>query len=84
MIKAHLYARRDQTAVYADPGGSAKLLGSLFSGQWAGLLEQSGDWIRIVTTTCTGWVLAGDLESRPPFQLRALLTSENKLAFRAQ
>ncbi len=84
MIKAHLYARHDQTAVYAVAGGSTKLLCHLYSGQWVGVLDQKEEWMYVVTTSCTGWVHAGDLESRPPFQLKALLTPDNKLDYRAQ
>lgn len=84
MIQRHQYARHDHTAVYADCGGAGGLLCELHSGQWAGVVEQKEDWIRIVTTTCTGWVLAADMESRPPFQLHAWMTPESKLIFRAQ
>lgn len=84
MIKAHLYARYDQTAVYADAGGSTKLLCHLYSGQWVGVLEQKGDWMYVVSTSCTGWVHVRDLESRPPFHLKVLQTPDNKLDYRVQ
>jgi hypothetical protein len=71
MIQSHLYARKTEARVYADPSVSGQPLRILPRGNWLGVLEQRGEWVQVLTIEGIGWVMAEDLEARPPFQLHA-------------
>ncbi len=71
MIHSHLYARNAEARVYDSPSVSGLPLCTLPRGNWLGVLEQCGEWVQVLTIEGIGWVMAEDLEARPPFQLHA-------------
>ena len=65
MIRSHLYVKNAKSPVYASlqhTGRPSK------RGNWVGVLEKMGDWVKIVGVHCFGWI-ASELESRPPLDL---------------
>lgn len=82
MIEAHLYARHHETVVYFGPDHAAPMASVLGKGDWVGVTHRMGtDWLRIVSTTCDGWVKSADVESRPPLQLHARWTPGNPIQY---
>jgi hypothetical protein len=69
MIQSHLYARFNGTPVFSIPAAQGEPVCLLKKGDWMGVIVQQGDWIHVVGIACEGWVMAGDTEYRPPFQL---------------
>lgn len=81
MIHAHLYARKSETPVYEAPAVDGIPKHLLHRGDWVGELEREADWIRVIGVDGDGWVLAEDLEQRPPFQLHAYWTAGKPIEY---
>ncbi len=69
MIHSHLYVKHANTPVYDSPDVMGSPVGNLERGNWVGVLETMGDWVRVIGVHCIGWVKTIELESRPPFDL---------------
>jgi hypothetical protein len=69
MIHSHLYARIAEARVYDAPSVSGHPICTLPRGNWLGVLGQRGEWVQVLTLEGIGWVMAEDLEARPPFAL---------------
>ena len=69
MIQSHLYVKRSKSPVYNLPEDTGSPSSFLDRGNWVGVLERLGDWVRVVGVHCIGWIKISELESRPPFDL---------------
>ncbi len=69
MIKSHLYVKFADAPVFERPEESPVPKQRLSRGNWVGVIERVGDWVKVVGVYFTGWVKAEQLESRPPLDL---------------
>jgi len=81
MIQSHLYARKNGTLVHADPVEDGTPVHVLKHGDWTGVIECRGSWIRVIGVDCDGWVREEDLERRPPLQLHACWTDGSVISY---
>lgn len=69
MIRSHLYVKNLKSPVYASPQQTDNPSSFLERGNWVGVLEKMGEWVKVAGVHCIGWVKASELESRPPLDL---------------
>lgn len=69
MIKSHLYVKYADAPVFKQPEESSAPQRRLRRGNWVGVIENVGDWVKVVGVYFTGWVRAEQLEAKPPFDL---------------
>ena len=81
MIRNHLYVKSSNTAVFPIPAESSLPSRLLSKGNWVGVVEKVGEWVRVVGVYFTGWIKADQLESRPPFDLHIEQDASKPVAY---
>jgi hypothetical protein len=56
-IKEHMFAIEENTPVYANQN-SEHIIAYIPKGTWMGIVEQTGNWIQIITSNVDGWVIS--------------------------
>lgn len=81
MIHFHLYARLDDTPVFSAPDDGLRPICSVRKGCWFGVTDRQGEWVRVITVKCQGWVKASEMESKSPLDLHAHVDHDAHLSF---
>lgn len=48
------------------------IVAKLYDGAWIGVMEDKGEWLRVITTDGYGWIKANQTREGSGFQLRML------------
>lgn len=81
MVQSHLYARLEEIFVFRLPAENGVPVQKLHKGDWLGVVNRQDEWIHVISTACEGWVRAGEVESRPPFQLHIHLDEGESISY---
>ena len=81
MIQSHLYARLEETRVFSIPAENGEPMCTVHKGDWLGVLGRQDGWVHVIGIYCEGWVMANDVETRPPFQLHILQTEGKPISY---
>lgn len=70
-VMNHRYAKSQSINLHDSPEGISTIA-QLNQGTWIGVMEQAGDWLRVITTEGYGWIKADHTIISDDFQIRVL------------
>ena len=81
MIHTHLIASHSPTTIYSEPSELSAHVAEVAEGSWLGEIESAGNWIKVISIDCEGWVKRADTEGVPPMGLHAVWRPGKSIAY---
>ena len=79
-VMNHRYAKGPTIQLMDRPEGSS-VLAFLDQGTWIGVMEQVGEWLRVITTEGYGWIKADKTFSTDDYKIRVLPGVSGKMKY---
>jgi hypothetical protein len=79
-VMSHRYAKSNSIKLLDRPEGRSTIA-QLNQGTWIGVMEQAGEWLRVITTEGYGWIKADLTIKSDDFKIRVLPGVGGKLKY---